>query len=341
MPTAWGDLLKQIQTATAAGPLPPGVSPFDLVRRKYIQQLHNATGRSVVLYATRWTQGATDPEGVSIVPEDLQGFMEVFQNLPTDKGLDLVLHSPGGSAEAAESIVKYMRVKFSDIRVIVPHAAMSAATMLACAANKIVMGIHSFLGPVDPQFIMQTENGRAAVAAHAILAQFDLAKRECADPSLLPAWIPMLKQYGPALLVQCQLAQELSRSLVTDWVQQYMFAGKDDGHSKATQIAAALADHALFKSHGRFIDRKQARDIGLVVEDLESNPNVEDATLGVFHAATHTFSGTAAVKILENHRGRAFIRIQQQQIIQVGGPMPVAPQPQTPQVPPNVPPKAP
>jgi ClpP class serine protease len=42
---------------------------------------------------------------------------------------------------------------------------MSAATMLACSANKIVMGKHSFLGPIDPQFIIQTELGRASVAA--------------------------------------------------------------------------------------------------------------------------------------------------------------------------------
>jgi ClpP class serine protease len=55
---------------------------------------------------------------------------------------------------------------------------MSAATMLACSANRIVMGKHSFLGPIDPQFIIQTELGRASVPAHAIEEQFELAKRE-------------------------------------------------------------------------------------------------------------------------------------------------------------------
>jgi hypothetical protein len=48
--------------------------------------------------------------------------MEVLDNLPRNKGLDFVLHSPGRSAEAAESIVKYMRSMFTDVRVLIPHA---------------------------------------------------------------------------------------------------------------------------------------------------------------------------------------------------------------------------
>jgi hypothetical protein len=336
MPISWGDVLKELQQATASGqPLPPGVSPFDLVRRRYLTSLSEATKRNTILYATKWTQAPSDPDSVSIVPEDLQGFMEVLSDLEPDKALDLVLHSPGGSAESAESIVKYVRSHFKDVRVIVPHAAMSAATMLACAANRIVMGTHSFLGPIDPQFIMQMETGRIAVAAHAILAQFVLAKKECADPSLLPAWIPMLRQYGPALLVQCQLAQDLSHSLVAEWLEQYMLKDLRDAKTKAEAAATALSDHSQFKSHGRFIDRKQARDIGLIVDDLEADTAVENATLGLFHSTTHTFNATAAVKLLENHRGRAFIKIQQlvqvpMQQVRPAGPTPPPAQPQPP-----------
>ncbi len=79
----------------------------------------------------------------------MQGFMEVIRGLPGD-GLDLVLHSPGGSAEATEGLVTYIRSKYDNVRVIVPHLAMSAATMLACSANRILMGKHSYLGPIDP-----------------------------------------------------------------------------------------------------------------------------------------------------------------------------------------------
>jgi len=75
--------------------------------------------------------------------------MEVMLEL-TGNTIDLILHSSGGSAEATEAIVKYLRSKFEHIRVIIPYGAMSAATMLACAADEIIMGKHSFIGPIDP-----------------------------------------------------------------------------------------------------------------------------------------------------------------------------------------------
>ena len=86
-----------------------------------------------------WLQRESPPGLVSIGDEDMQAFMEVSQGLEGD-GLDLILHSPGGSPEAAEAIVSYLRSRFSHIRVIVPQLAMSAATMIACAADEIVLG---------------------------------------------------------------------------------------------------------------------------------------------------------------------------------------------------------
>lgn len=317
MPT-WGEILKELQQLHASmQELAPGVSPFDVVRRRYIQVLAKHTGRNVILYASKWTQGGVEPEVISITPEDVQGFMEVVHGLTGD-ALDLVVHSPGGSAEAAEAIVTYLRSKFRDIRVLIPHAAMSAATMLSCAADRLVMGKHSFIGPIDPQFIVETELGRKPVPAHAILEQFAMAQRQCRDPALLPSWIPMLRQYGPALIVQCQLAMQLAQSLVANWLARYMFASDPNAMDKAAKVAAALADHASFKSHGRFIGRDQARALGIVVDDLEADQALQDAVLSIFHATTHTFGATPAVKLIENHQGKAFIRQQQLILVQPG-----------------------
>lgn len=340
MPT-WGEILRELQTPglelqakILRGELPPNTPitiDFDGVRRKYLRAISECTHRPVILYATSWTtpKPLLDPGLVSITPEDIQGFMEVMHGVP-EGALDLVLHSPGGSPEAAESLVSYLRSKFSDIRVIVPHAAMSAATMLACSANRIAMGKHSFLGPTDPQFILDTDIGRQSLPAHAIMEQFERAKRECAEnPMALSAWLPMLRQYGPALIVRCQLAQELSVELVSEWLTKYMLNGDK---AKADEIAASLARHDKFKSHSRFIGRERARALGLVVEDLEIDQRLQDAVLSVFHAVSHTFNGTAAVKILENHLGKSFIKVQSvQQQIALG---PVFPQPpHMPQIP--------
>lgn len=101
---------------------------------------------------------------MSIGAEDIQALMEVTQGAQS-RDLDLILHSPGGSPEAAEAIVSYLRSRFSHIRVIVPNFAMSAATMIACAADEIVLGKHSFLGPTDPQILIPTGLGARWVAA--------------------------------------------------------------------------------------------------------------------------------------------------------------------------------
>jgi len=219
--------------------------------------------------------------------------------------LDLILHSPGGSPEAAEAIVNYIRSKFQHVRVIV---AMSAATMVACSGNVIVMGKHSSLGPIDPQLVLQTSIGIQMVPAQAILDQFEQAKRECADPAKLAAWMPMLGQYGPHLLVFCQNALKMAQELVRDWLKAYMFIGDPDKTVKARKLARWLADHGKFKSHGRHISRETAREKGLIVENLEDDQVSQDLFLSVFHATTHTFDRTTAVKIIENHAGKAYIK---------------------------------
>jgi len=316
MPT-WSGLLQELvplmqalQRGQTPVGVPAGVHPCDHIRRRYLATLHAQTGRNVILYASKWTQAGVEPELISITIEDLQGFMEVVHGL-TGSDLDLILHSPGGSPEATAALVSYVRSKFDNVRVFVPHAAMSAATMLACSGNGVDMGKHSFLGPIDPQFIIQTELGRVAVAAAAIQEQFEMAKAEILkSPSLLPVWLPILRQYGPDLLIRCQLAQKLSESLVETWLTQYMFGGAQKAKAKA--IAKKLASHATFMSHNRFIDRSEVKALGLNVIDLEADQALQDNVLSVFHAATHTFNMTPTVKIIENHLGKAFLKMGQQ-----------------------------
>ena len=213
--------------------------------------------------------------------------MEVSQGL-TGSRLDLIMHSPGGSPEAAEAIVSYLRQRFSHIRLVVPQLAMSAATMIACAADEIVLGKHSFLGPTDPQILLPTSLGVRAVPAQAVLDQFDRAQKECADPAKLSAWIPMLSQYGPDLLVQCQSALDMSKELVKTWLKTYMLKDVKGRAKQAKSIASWLANHGHFKSHSRHISRDEVEKRGLTVVPLEDDSDFQDLALSVFHATTHT-----------------------------------------------------
>ncbi len=291
---------------------PNGAPNFDAVRRKYLSQLAAYTSRSTILYATDFLSGRGNPADVTINLMDMQALMEVVHSLPGTE-LDLILHTPGGSPEALESLVRYLRTRFTHIRAFVPLAAMSAGTMWALACDEIIMGKHSQLGPIDPQFALAFGEQIRLAPAQAILDQFERAAKEVAsDPSKALAWAILLRSYGPSLLEECRRAQALSENLVTQWLQAYMLRGQPDAARKARRIARTFADYRQHHSHARSIGRDVVRSLGVRVTDLEADQTLQDAVLSVHHAAIHTFSGTPATKIVENNLGRAFVQISSQ-----------------------------
>lgn len=317
---SWSEISKECETTKPEGHL----GSFDVVRRKYLKKVSDITGRNVILYATKFTSSDRAlGDSVSIIMGDLHGFMEVVYGMPQDSEIDIILHSPGGSLEATEAIVTYLRAKFKKIRAIVPLLAQSAATMLACACNSIMMGKHSFLGPTDPQILLQMPGGARFVPAQAITSQFDRAVRECIDPSKLPAWAPMLSQYGPYLLSVCENATELSQTLVGEWLFKYMFEGDSSKEQLAKDIANWLSDHSQFMTHGRPLEMNLLSSKGLNIEVLEDDQNLQDAVLSLLHATTLSFEGTSAVKIIENNIGKA--HVQHSHILMASQPAPEPP----------------
>jgi hypothetical protein len=264
---------------------------------------------------------------------DMQALMEVVNGLP-GPNLDLVLHTPGGSAEALESMVRYLRTKFDHIRAFVPIAAMSAGTMWALSCDQIVMGKHSQLGPIDPQFGLAFGEQIRMTPAQAVLDQFKLAQDECQrDATKLPAWVPILRSYGPSLLEECRRAQMLSESLVSQWLANYMFRGESDANTRAAAVAHQFADYATHYSHGRGIGRDQARDYGVTgIVDLEADQRLQDAVLSAHHAAMHTLGMSPVVKIVENNIPRTYAVFSgQMQVVMQPAPAPAT----APPVPPN------
>jgi hypothetical protein len=235
--------------------------------------------------------------------------MEVLHGLNRDN-LDIILHSPGGSAESTEQIVKYLRKKFDDIRIFVPQAAMSAATLMCCAADEVYMGKHSAIGPIDPQFVVQNPFGTRMTAAQAVIDQFNMAQQSINNHADLIAWQPLLNQYSVGLLAECHEAMGLSRELAKEWSQKYMHSDKPQQKAEglSDQISSFLSDRQKFKSHGRRIDAVTAAENGLEVVPLEDDQELQDSVLSVFHAAMHTHSGRPVMKIIENHQGRAVIK---------------------------------
>ena len=83
--------------------------------------------------------------------EDSEAVLRAIRLTPNQQPIDLVLHTPGGLVLAAEQIAKALAQHKGKITVFIPHYAMSGGTLIALAADEIVMDPNAVLGPVDPQ----------------------------------------------------------------------------------------------------------------------------------------------------------------------------------------------
>jgi hypothetical protein len=319
---AWGSVLSEIGAKQQGGQ-----QAVDVVRRKYLKRLHQHTGRNVIAYYSGWLFRPSGTPNLSVGDDDMNAFMAAVHQLKREKGLDLILHTPGGDIAATEALVKYLWVMFDkDIRVIVPQLAMSAGTMIACAAKSIVLGKQSSLGPIDPQI--------GGVPAQGVLDEFQMAVQSIkADPASAPLWQQIVSRYHPSFLNECVQAINWSRTMVHGWLCENMFRSDASQAATAQAIVNFLGDHSITAAHARHIPLSKCEEIGLKVERLEDDTKLQDLVLTVHHAYMHTFSMSPASKIVENQLGVATVHMSAvQQVFRAPPPQALSQEPS-----PNVP----
>jgi len=296
----WNEILNEINKEGGT---------HDIIRRKYLKKLSQHTNRNVIAYYSGWLQKPNAPN-LSINDNDKNGLMNAIHGLDYSRGLDLVLHTPGGETAATESIVDYLRRIFGvNIRAIIPQLAMSAGTMIACSCKEIIMGKQSSLGPIDPQIM--------GIPAHGILEEFKQAAEEIKlDQSKMAVWQPIIAKYPPAFIGECQKSMQWSEKATKEWLESGMFEGDTNKTAKADKVVAELANHALTLSHARHLSIEKCEQIGLKIVQLEQDSRLQDAVLSVHHSFMLTFDSTPAVKIIENQKGNAYIQTLQTLVIQ-------------------------
>ncbi|EKD59188.1 MAG: hypothetical protein ACD_55C00119G0004 [uncultured bacterium] len=290
---SWNEVLAEL---IATG----GVSSLDTVRRKYLKLFHEKTGRNVIAYYSGWLQ-KPQLSMAHVNDDDKNGLMATIHNLDRTKGLDLILHTPGGDISATESIVNYLRAMFgTDIRAFVPQLAMSAGTMLACSCNEIIMGKQSNIGPIDPQY--------GGIPAHGVIAEFERAIQETKkDPGTIPMWQVIVGKYHPTFIGECSNAIDLASQMVREWLETGMFQGDPEKKRKPEAIVDYLNNHKDTKTHSRHIHLDEAKRIGLTIRSLEDDfdDEYQDLVLTIHHSFMHTFANSTHSKIIENHLGNA------------------------------------
>lgn len=296
----WHDVLTEI-TQTQAERANAAATVLDQIRRKYLKDLSALTGRNVIAYYSAFLT-KTNVEGIDITDEDKNSFMTCIHGMVRSKGLDLILHTPGGGIAATESLVHYLRHMFGrDIRAIVPQIAMSAGTMLSLSCKSVLMGKQSCLGPIDPQI--------GGIPADVVVTEFKRAFEEIkADPLKAHVWAPILSRYTPSFLSQCEYAVDWSGEFVKASLKENMLADRPDKAQIADGIVTALSSAAVNKAHNKHIHSEQLRSLNVTVEVLETDQALQEAVLTVHHCFIHTLASTSAIKIVENDDGRAVVR---------------------------------
>jgi ClpP class serine protease len=83
--------------------------------------------------------------------DDAEGILRAISETPQGRPIEIILHTPGGLVLAAQQIASALADHDGHVTAVVPHYAMSGGTLIALAADEIVIDAHSALGPVDPQ----------------------------------------------------------------------------------------------------------------------------------------------------------------------------------------------
>ena len=150
----WSTVIFLIFAVLALQPIVMG-RILAMRRADAIRSIEKAHGTRVITMIHRQEQRSMFGFSVSrhIDMEDAQTIIAAIKATPDDMPIDLVVHTPGGLVLAAMQIARAVEAHPAKVRVFVPVYAMSGGTLIALAADEIVMGEFSVLGPIDPQLM--------------------------------------------------------------------------------------------------------------------------------------------------------------------------------------------
>ncbi len=175
--------------------------------------------------------------------EDSEQVLRAIRLTPPEMPIDLVLHTPGGLVLASEQIACALKRHPGKVTVFVPHYALSGGTLIALAADEIVMDPNAVLGPVDPQLGGPQGNYYPAAS---ILKALEQPNPNRDDHTLI---------LGDVARKALQQVYETVYALVRDKMPE----------DQAREVARALSEGRW--THDYPIDFEQARSMGLPVSD--------------------------------------------------------------------------
>lgn len=248
------------------------------LRQLLIRDIEEITGRRLLVYFTNRFQNALiDQRDASYMAEllsDAQGH-----------SFDLLIESPGGFTDAAESLISIIKNCSSDFRAIVANAAKSNGTLLCLASSEIIMGPTSQLGPIDPHL-----NNVPAT----ILAQ------------------PQVAQQNFVLHQAAQYALSQTKKLAEDLLLSGMLRSRP-AEVKAVVEKLSTRDH--YFSHGSVIDHSEAASLGLNIKYLPQGDELWSRIWLLYCMYDYDCRRDNLLKIYEGRRTSAAIAAPEQKTV--------------------------
>jgi hypothetical protein len=238
----------------------------DLV--KCIQEIELARQRRCIAYIGN-VVSPTGPDA-GITQADDTPFYEMIAQIPANETrLDVLLATPGGSADQVGRFVNALRPRFAEVDFLIPSFCMSAGTLFALSGDNIWMSERGCLGPIDPQ--VQNKDRRFVPAQTILLLVEEIHKQGQAaiDANKPVPWsvIQLINSLDKKELGHAMTATKYATQMAMEFIKTYKFktwtvketskvaVTDEDRAARAQAIADALASHDRWKNHGHGITR--------------------------------------------------------------------------------------
>ncbi|KAA2282169.1 SDH family Clp fold serine proteinase [Candidatus Nitrosocosmicus agrestis] len=270
------------------------IDPNDATKRQHlISEIKETLESAVITYTANVGQ-----PGSGIMLQDAILMEDILRTVSDQKKGVLMLTSSGGDPNAAEKLMQMFRKRFPDsFQIIVPFYAKSAATLMCLGSDKICMGYGSELGSIDPQ--IQLIGGEGFIPARAYLDGLnDIRKKVKEEGDPINLYYGMLQQLKPQYLAICRTAIDESRITAQKWLEEYML---NDNPEQAKLVANWLSDGTTYRSHGKPIDFKEAKEkLKLNVDELDKDSDLWQKIWEVFLRTIYHAQVTNNAKLFES-----------------------------------------
>ncbi|MGA7262711.1 MAG: ATP-dependent Clp protease proteolytic subunit [Stellaceae bacterium] len=221
---------------------------LDAMRMRKIAQLERERNSRVILLVHR--QEMMKLLGFPIMRyidiNDSEEVLRAIHMTGDDVPLDIVLHTPGGLVLAALQIARAVRGHKAKVSVFVPHYAMSGGTLIALAADEIVMSPHAVLGPIDPQLEQSPAASVIKVVEEKPIAEIDDKTLILADVGRKA--ITQVKDAARRLLARrltAEQAETLAQKLATGtWTHDYPISA-EEARELGLPVSTEIPDRVL------------------------------------------------------------------------------------------------